>query len=102
MSGAGKDKSYRLIRAKFINHMTMRIPRAILISTPTDLILTWAIHMSGSGKIKVPDVYVLSLPPYEHEYSPGNTHIYAHGPHSYLGSTDKVPVRVPWWFRQGF
>ncbi len=67
--------------------MNMSIPEAILISTPTDLILTLAIHMSGSGKIKVLDLYVLSLPPYEHEYSRGNTHIYAYGSHSYLGNT---------------
>ena len=25
--------------------------------------------------------------PYEHEYAPGNTHIYAYGSHSYLGNT---------------
>ena len=66
--------------------MNMSIPHAILISTPTDVILTRAIHMSGAGKVKDPDLYVLSLPPYEHEYSPGNTHIYTYGCHSYPGN----------------
>ena len=65
----------------------MSIPTAILTSTPTDLTLTWAIHMSAAGTIKDRDTFVLSLPPYEHEYSLGNTHIYAYGSHSYLGNT---------------
>jgi hypothetical protein len=46
-----------------------------------------------AGKIKICDTLVLSWPPYEHEYSPGNTHIYAYGHHSYVGNTHIVGVK---------
>ena len=67
--------------------MNMSIPAAILISTPTDLTLTYAIHMSAARTINDRDTLALSLPLYEHQYSLGNTHIYAYGSHSYPGNT---------------
>ena len=65
----------------------MSIPLAILMSKRTDLTLTQAIHMSAARTINDRDTLALSLPPYEHQYSHGNTHIYAYGSHSYLGNT---------------
>ena len=48
----------------------MNISQAILISTSMDLIFSQAIHIAGTGKEKVPDLYVLTkFTPYEHEYS---------------------------------
>ena len=57
--------------------MNISVPLAILTSTPTDLISTWVKLMSSSCHIRYSDTLVLGLPPYEHQYSLGNTCIYA-------------------------
>ena len=59
----------------------------ILTTTPIDPTIICVILMSSCCHIKCSDTLVLRLPPYEHQYCLDNTHIYADGPHHYMGNT---------------
>ena len=52
-------------------------------STHMDLIINKASVISKVGIHKLFNTLVLGFPPYEHEYSQANTHVYAHEPHYY-------------------
>jgi hypothetical protein len=71
-------------------HIHINILLEILTSTPTDLDLTLAIliqSVSGGQRPQHAGAKFFPPPPYAHQYSHGDTHIYAYGTQSYPNNT---------------